>query len=58
LSKDILKKDTLGKITPLRIKTICKEKYLSQRWIPVLKGASGRIHALFEGMLKQIMTQI
>jgi hypothetical protein len=36
-----LKKDTYL----LGTKSICKEKYLSQQWITVLKGESGRTHS-------------
>jgi hypothetical protein len=56
LAKNILKKDTyhgnktLEKMISLITK--CKKKKLSQVWSPVLKGASGRTHALFKGMLK------
>jgi hypothetical protein len=41
-----------GKITVLGTKSVYKGKYLSQRWILVLKGTSDKIHPLFKGLLK------
>jgi hypothetical protein len=36
-------------MTPLGTRSVYKGNYLSQIWTPVLKGASGRTHPLFNG---------
>jgi hypothetical protein len=47
-------RELLGKFTPLGTKSVYKGKHLSQRWTPVLSGASGRTHPLFKGMFKHL----
>jgi hypothetical protein len=41
-------------MTPLDTKSVFKEKYLSRGWTLVLKGAFGRTHPLFKGMLTHL----
>jgi hypothetical protein len=36
-----------GRMTPLGTESVCKGKYSSPGWMPVLRGASGRTHPLF-----------
>jgi hypothetical protein len=41
-------------MTPLGIGSIFTGKYLSQRWIPFMKGASGKAHPLFKEMFNHL----
>jgi hypothetical protein len=52
--KDTFWEISLWKMTPLGTTNVYKEKYLSQGWTPVLKGASGRTHPLFKGVFKHL----